>query len=417
MQQRLPLKSRIKLFALFFLILISAMILDCQLCYPETILLYEGERLTDREIAAYSLEVPASAGGVLTENGTLVFDSYSQGFALNETGGFETKVKLFGVVPVRSVKVRVEPAVKVVPGGNTVGIKILTKGLVCVGTQSIEDIQGQTVDVARREDVRAGDIFLMANDKVLSDTDQLAQLLLNSDGSPIRFIIKRNEAELEKKIAPVKTKEGYKLGLWIRDSTAGIGTLTYYNPEHGGFGALGHAITDADTGALMPVSEGNLLQASVIGVLKGKPGEPGELKGVFKSSEIPLGVIEKNTEEGIYGHLYAQTEGETPYPVASSHQVKEGPATIVSNVEGEEKEVFSVEIKKTSRYQLDSHKDMIIHVTDERLLEKTGGIVQGMSGSPILQNGRIVGAVTHVFVNDPTRGYGIFIENMLNVEK
>ncbi len=415
MQKRLCLKNRIKIFVLFFLMLVSAMILDCQFCYPDTILLFEGEQLSDGGISAYSLEVPASSGGVLTEEGTLALDNYSQNLVLNETGGFETTVKLFGMVPVRSVKVKVEPAVKVVPGGNTVGIKILTKGLVCVGTQAIQDIDGRSVDVARRDDIRAGDIFLKGNDRALSETEQLADLLLQSDGSPIRFVIRRNGEELEKNIAPVKTKEGYKLGLWIRDSTAGIGTLTYYHPEKGDFGALGHAITDADTGALMPVSEGSLLQASVIGVSKGKPGEPGELKGVFKSGETPLGVIEKNTPQGIYGHLHKLTDGEESYPVASSHQVREGPATIISNIEGEEKQAFSVEIKKTSRYQLDSHKDMVIHITDERLLDKTGGIVQGMSGSPVIQNGKLVGAVTHVFVNDPTRGYGIFIENMLEM--
>ncbi|MBE7021953.1 MAG: SpoIVB peptidase [Ruminococcaceae bacterium] len=405
--------KRIKIFAAFLAMLSAALILECQLYFPETITLFEGERLHVRSSSPYYLEMPASGGGVLTEEGILEHDTYNHFVRLNETGTYETTVKLFGVIPVRTVAVQVEPKMRLAACGNTVGIKIFTKGLVCVGTQALNTSEGHMVDLSREHDVRIGDILLKANDIELSSTEQLGELLAQSDGAPIHFVIRREGRELTKTISPVKTNEGYKLGLWIRDSTAGIGTLTYYDPASGSFGALGHPITDSDTGALMPVSEGSLLKAAVVDVKKGKPGDPGELKGIFKTSEAPLGMVMQNTEQGVFGVLDAPDETVKTYPVASRNQVNEGPATIISNIHEEETAAYKIEIQKVARYQSSGLKDLVIRVTDSRLLEETGGIVQGMSGSPILQNGRIVGAVTHVFVNDPTRGYGIFIENML----
>ena len=412
MKKGLNPRERIKIFAALFAMLTAAMILDCQLCYPDTITLYEGERLYIQTNSPYYLDMPVSTGGVLAEDGTIEHDAYSRFVKLDEVGGYETTIKLFGVIPVRTVSVQVEPKTSLVAGGNTVGIKIFTKGLVCVGTQAVHTKDGRAVDIAREQDIRTGDILLSANDNTLTDTEQISELLEAKGDTPIRFVILRDETELVKELTPVLTEEGYKLGIWIRDSTAGIGTLTYYT-ESGGFGALGHPITDSDTGTIMPVSQGSLLKAAVIDIQKGKPGEPGELKGMFKSSEPPLGVITQNTPNGVFGNLDDIDTTKPTYPVASRNQVQEGKAEIISNINGEETETFEIEIQKTSRYHSNSLKDMVIHIRDSRLLEATGGIVQGMSGSPIIQNGKIIGAVTHVFVNDPTRGYGIFIENML----
>jgi len=413
MEQRLKLTDRIKIFSLLVVTVIAGTILDCQLCYPKAITLFEGEQLKDAKISAFSLEKTVSEAGVLHEDGRLKKDSYNHAIELQSGGEYQTSVKLFGVVPVRTVAVHVEPATELVPGGRTVGIKIFTEGILCVGTQAVQAENGRPYDVARQEDIREGDIFLRAQGEALKETEQLARLLAESRGEPIQFLIRRNGRELQKEVSPIKTGEGYKLGFWMRDSTAGVGTLSYSDPESGAFGALGHAITDADTGALMPVSEGSLLRADIVGITKGKVGEPGELKAVFNMQEELLGVIHQNTPQGVFGTLNHRDEAEKRCLVASGNQVRQGKATILCNIEGEKTEEFQIEIQKTSRYHLDAHKDMVIRVTDERLLEKTGGIVQGMSGSPILQNGKIVGAVTHVFVNDPTRGYGIFIENML----
>ena len=218
-------------------------------------------------------------------------------------------------------------------------------------------------------------------------------------------------------MTPVKSSEDgkYHIGLWVRDSTAGIGTLTFYDADTGKFGALGHGITDIDTGTLMSVKSGEKLESDILGVKMSRSGVPGELKGVFSEGR-QLGTIESNTEVGIYGklekHAMQRMKGKM-YPVGVRANIKEGPAVILSNIDGKKTEEYDIVIQKVSRQNLNGSKGMIIKITDERLLSTTGGIVQGMSGSPVIQDGKIVGAVTHVLVNDPTRGYGIFIETML----
>lgn len=413
MKRSLTNRNRIRLFCGLFTLVTASMILFCQIQYPAHITIFEGEKLNFSSRSAYSMSTTAAMGGVLEDDGTIETDIFPKISTDEHSNQCQMTVKLFGLVPVRTVTVHIEPKTELAACGNTVGIKIFSKGLVCVGTQELKSVNGSRRDLGRTADIRPGDIFLTANNEPLTDTEQLSQLITNNNGSPIHFTISRNGQQIEKSLTPLETKDGYKLGIWLRDSTAGIGTLTFYNPETKTFGALGHPIADRDTGTTIPVLEGSLMPAVVIGITKGAKGEPGELKGIFKTGETPLGIVEKNTEQGIFGTLYRETDEAHYYPVASSGQIKEGPATILSNISGETVEEFSIEIQKNSLFSADEHKDMIIHVTDPRLLEKTGGIVQGMSGSPIIQNGKLVGAVTHVFVNDPTRGYGIFIENML----
>jgi len=413
MKRSLTTKNRIRLFCVLLTFVTASMILTCQIQYPAHITIFEGEKLTISSRSAYSMSAPAAMGGVLSEDGTLETDIFPKIFPDEKSNEYRMTVKLFGLVPVRSVTVHVEPKTELMACGNTVGIKIFTKGLVCVNTQEIKAINGNRRDLGRVADIRPGDILLSANDDPLTDTEQLSRLVTQSDGSPIRFSLSRSGEIMQKNLTPLKTRDGYKLGIWLRDSTAGIGTLTFYHPETKAFGALGHPIADNDTGTLMPVSDGSLIPAGVIGITKGAKGEPGELKGLFKTGRQPLGIITKNTEQGIFGTLHSEMKEQQLYPVASAGQIKEGPATILSNISDDLVEEFAIEIQKTSPFYIDEHKDMIIHVTDPKLLEKTGGIVQGMSGSPIIQDGKLIGAVTHVFVNDPTRGYGIFIENML----
>lgn len=393
--------------------LLCGVLIEGELEYPGKITLFEGERLPLQTLSAYSIDVPVGLGGVLNDGGTLSSDSYGKYIHLNEDGNYEMTVKLFGIIPMRTVMVDVKPQLQLAACGNTVGIKIFTKGLVCVGTQEIKSDTGFGRDLSREADIRSGDIFMQANGVLLEHTEQLGELVRQSEGNPIEFVILRDGQTLCKTVAPLQTAEGFKLGIWLRDSTAGIGTLTFYVPETQSFGALGHPITDADTGTLMPVADGTLLRADVFSIKKGEKGEPGELKGVFKSSEPILGTITANTKQGIIGTLRDASCASRLYPAASRSQVREGAATILSNISGETVEEFSVEIQKANRLFGDDQKDMVIHITDPALIERTGGIVQGMSGSPILQDGAIIGAVTHVFVNDPTRGYGIYIENML----
>lgn len=413
MLQGLKTKGRIFLFCGLFFILLICSVADCFLRYPDTIILFSGERLPLSSPSVSTLSIPTGTGGVLAEDGVLREDSFNNYITLSETGDYQMTVKLFGLIPVRSVTVNVEPETSLLVGGNAVGIKIFTKGLVCVGTQVIKDVRGTTRNPGKEADIRSGDIFLTANGTELSTTEQLIELIQAAGGAPIHITLRRDNKTVEKTITPLETENGFRLGIWLRDSTAGIGTLTYVDPNTLHFGALGHPIADSDTGTLMPVSEGALLAAEVLAVEKGEKGTPGELKGIFKTSEAELGTITTNTEQGVFGKFNAAPQGKELYPACSGSQVKEGKATILSNVTKNTVETFDVEIQKNIPLYAGEGKDMIIRITDPDLTSRTGGIVQGMSGSPIIQDGKLIGAVTHVFVNDPTKGYGIFIENML----
>ncbi|MBR5157050.1 MAG: SpoIVB peptidase [Clostridia bacterium] len=410
MRKPISLKKRSVIFFCLFLLLSAGITVDCSLRYPDCIDIFEGEFLTDDNTSSIILDIPASNEGVLLDDGTI------SGGSSILSGSFNAELKLFGIIPVRTIQVDVHPKTELVPCGNTIGIKIFTQGLVCVGTSEIKSTDGKITSPTLDFDIHEGDILLSANGTPLETTEQLASIVESSCGNIINFKIEHDKKQIMRKISPVKTQDGYKLGLWVRDSTAGIGTLTFYDNETKLFGALGHPIADSDTGALMPVSSGTILNASVFDVKKGSRGEPGELKGVFSNSDECLGYINKNTEQGIYGSItpHMLPETHSSIPVASGSQVKEGEATILSNVDGKNVQEFSIEIQKIMRYNANGTKDMVIKITDPALLEKTGGIVQGMSGSPIIQDGKLIGAVTHVFVNDPTRGYGIFIENMLS---
>ncbi len=289
----------------------------------------------------------------------------------------------------------------VIPGGNTVGIKLYSRGLVVTG---FEDSSS-----AREAGLKKGDVILAVDGEIV----HTIQNLRNSLGDhAVVLTVSRKGKEQNYKVEPDETAEGRRIGVYVRDSMAGIGTVTYYDPEDSTFGALGHGVNDTDADVLLPLEAGVVVSSSVSDVKKGKCGDPGELKGSFDVHRI-LGAVEKNTDLGIFGKLRSCPEGKA-IPTAERHEIRTGAAAILSNIQGTETRSYSVEILKIYTNDDGSGKDMLIQVKDDALLEKTGGIVQGMSGSPIIQNGKIVGAVTHVLVNDPTRGYGISIENMLS---
>lgn len=295
-----------------------------------------------------------------------------------------------------------------IPGGQAVGVAIRTQGVLVVGA-------GDSGSRALRE----GDMILSVNGVPLLESDMLTEAVNAAQGQPLSLRILRNGQESDLLITPSydESSRAWRLGIWVRDSTAGVGTLTYYDSETGTYGALGHAITDSDTGSLLPVRQGALMQASIVDVHKGQRGTPGELRGSFLREQLMLGTVARNTPFGIYGQM-TQAPSNPLYPdglpVASRSEVHTGEATILSTISGQEMQQYTVEITQVSRQSTAGQKSMVLHVTDERLLSATGGIVQGMSGSPIIQDGKLVGAVTHVLVNDPARGYGIFIENMLD---
>lgn len=295
-----------------------------------------------------------------------------------------------------------------VPVGHTVGIKLFSEGVVVIGLAEV-DSGSEKKSPGADCGLRVGDVIGEANGTEVASSEQFAELLQCS--GPVVLGVTRDGRELTLTAQPVEGPDGVRrLGAWIRDSMAGIGTVTFYDPDTGTFGALGHGITDADTGLLMPLGDGSVMDASVKAVKRGSAGEPGELKGSF-DLENDLGSLYANTERGIFGVIedcdFLQGKA---VPVASPGEVHAGEATILSNVSGDGVEEYAIKIVQTSK----GTDPMLIQVTDQDLIQRTGGIVQGMSGSPILQDGKLVGAVTHVMVNNPEKGYGILIENMLS---
>lgn len=302
---------------------------------------------------------------------------------------------------------------RVIPLGHTVGVKLYAEGLLVVNLSESTDGQGNP-SPARACGIRTGDIILEMNEKDLDSTEDLQEALQKNGDRPVSLTVKRGSRTLSLTTTPESGADGvYRLGAWVRDSIAGIGTLTYYDPENGTFGALGHGITDTDTMQLMSLSAGSLMPSTVAEVKKGGSGVPGELVGAFQMDK-EIGKLTCNSSLGIFGTLEdASFAAGEAVEVASADEVRCGRATILANITGDQVEEFGIKIVKKTAGAGDG-KDLVIRVTDERLLNETGGIVQGMSGSPILQNGKIVGAVTHVLVNDPSRGYGILIETMLD---
>ena len=297
-----------------------------------------------------------------------------------------------------------------VPVGRTVGIKLFSEGVVVIGLAEVETAHGVSAP-GEACGLRVGDVIAEANGTEVRSSEQFASLI--QCGGTVELEICRDGEEMTLAAKPALGEDGtYRLGAWIRDSMAGIGTVTFYDPATGTFGALGHGVTDCDTGLLMPLGDGSVMASTVKAVKKGSAGEPGELKGSFDVSH-DTGTLHSNTEQGLFGVMEAAYAPKgAALPVASSQEIQVGSATIHSNVTGDSVEEYSIEILRVME---DSPvQNLLLRVTDDRLIQRTGGIVQGMSGSPIIQNGKIVGAVTHVMVNDPTKGYGIFIKNMLS---
>ncbi|MBW7473538.1 SpoIVB peptidase [Paenibacillus oenotherae] len=336
------------------------------------------------------------------------------------SGATTMKLKLFGAIPFKTVKVNVVPDLRVIPGGQTIGVKVKSAGIMVVGHHQVVIGKGSKVSPGETAKLQLGDLIVRINGNHINEVHKVAELAESAGGKkqPLHLTVKRGSHLFETKLSPVYDVEdrAWRLGLYIRDSAAGVGTLTFYAPDQGVYGALGHVITDMDTQTPIEVGEGQILQSNVTSINKSQSGEPGEKRAHFIKESKVLGNIEKNTPFGIFGkmkELPNHSYNERSVPVAFAEEVKEGPAQLLTVVNGQKVERFNVEIVHVTRQSSPATKGMVIKITDSRLIEQTGGIVQGMSGSPIIQNGKLIGAVTHVFVNDPTSGYGCFIEWML----
>ncbi|MBE7016871.1 MAG: SpoIVB peptidase [Ruminococcaceae bacterium] len=304
-------------------------------------------------------------------------------------------------------------ASELVPVGETVGIEIQMNGVLVADINEVDCAEGKK-SPARSAGLCAGDLITSVNGRKVDTAAEFLSAAANFDGKPVSIIATRNGKEISFSITPAQTADGsWQLGLWLRDGVNGIGTVTFYDPVSGSYGALGHGINDMKSGELVPIGSGSILDAEVTDVIRGVEGSPGELRGKIDKTRV-LGALESNSLCGIFGHCASSAFHKgSAIDVATPGEVVLGEAKILSNVRHNEVKEYEVEICRIYRGN-DDVRGMMLCVTDPELLSLTGGIVQGMSGSPILQNGKIIGAVTHVLVNDPTRGYGIFIEKMLD---
>ena len=333
-------------------------------------------------------------------------------------GDIELKLSTLGGLFRKKITVNVLPTVEVIPGGDLIGVKLYSKGVLIVGSSKIQASDGDWYEMYDEGTFRAGDILLKINEYEIESAEEISTIVNNIGEKEIELTYERNGTELTTKVVPIKSFEDgfYKIGLWVRDGAMGVGTLTFYAPEYDNFAALGHGISDEDSKELIKVEEGKIYDAKVLSITKGRNNYPGELKGFLNENE-KYGDIDINSKNGIYGNYSGDAEinSREKIEVASKNEVELGKAKILCTVdETQEIKEYDIDIVKLSTSQFSSTKGMMIKVTDEELIKKTGGIIQGMSGSPIIQNGKLVGAVTHVYVNDPTKGYAIFAETMID---
>ena len=332
--------------------------------------------------------------------------------------GKQVEVSLFGLIPFKAVNVKVVPKnIQLYPGGQPVGVKLNTKGVLIIALSDIESFNGKIPCPASVAGIQIGDSILKINNNDINSSEELSKQISKSEGKGIILLINRKEEQFTKTIVPIKSSidNKFKIGLWVRDSTAGIGTLTFYDKKSGSFAALGHPITDMDTGTILSINKGDIVRSSVGSVKKGVKGSPGELRGIFEDEGNSIGDISKNTKCGIFGKANVNliNENSQPLQIGLRNEIQKGPAQIITTIDKNGPKFYDIEIVKLLQQDEPGPKSMVIKITDKELLQKTGGIVQGMSGSPIIQNNKIIGAVTHVLVNKPDTGYGIYIEWML----
>lgn len=322
----------------------------------------------------------------------------------------------------KTITVSVLPKVEVIPGGDCIGVKLYSKGVLIIGESKIQGVDGNFYKAYEEGTFKAGDILLKINDYEIENSSEVETIIENIKDKEVTVTYERDGEEKTKNITPIKCIDDgkYKIGLWIRDGAMGVGTLTFYSPEYSKFAALGHGISDEDSKSLIKLENGSIYGANVLSVNKGRSEAPGEIKGYLDDGE-EIGTITVNSNNGIYGDMNEYNTNiitRERIPIASRNEIEVGPATIQCIVDqSQEIKSYDIEIVKISNSVSNDSKGMIIKVTDEDLISKTGGIVQGMSGSPIIQNGKLVGAVTHVYVSQPTKGYAIFADTMINEMK
>lgn len=379
---------------------------------PNNLILMEGEELKLKTILGLSIS---------DNNGETIEAVNSESEKLtHKAGKMDLSVNLAGLT-VKDFTVNVIPNTVVIPSGETIGLRLFTSGVLVVGMSEIKGEDNNNHMPYKDSGIKEGDMITKVDNEVITCTSDLTKKINSSNGNAVTLTYKRGGNNYNTNMIPTKTDEDeYKLGLWVRDAASGVGTISFYEPRTGEFAALGHGILDVDTEELIDIARGDIVTSKIISIVKGEKGNPGELQGSIENGKI-IGEVYKNTNFGIYGKLNnienLKKEGVNEMKVMPRDEVKEGKASILCTLENNKQEEYEIEIEKVYTSSNRANKNMIIKVTDERLLQKTGGIIQGMSGSPIIQDGKFVGAVTHVMVNNPEKGYGIFADTMLKQMK
>ena len=408
-------KRKIKVILLLFILLFLYIYVASVTLVPNSIILMQGESLNLATLWGISIKENENSNPNIGEyNLNKTIETATKNIednSLNETGKIDLSLNLLDKIPLKEISVNVIPKVKVIPLGNAIGLKLYTEGVLIVGMSEIEGKRPYEFS-----GIKEGDRIISIDNKKIETTEDLIETVNSSKGKEVSIKYVRENSEEVTNITPVQTKQNeYKLGLWVRDAAAGVGTASFYIPSTGMFASLGHGITDIDTGDLITISNGELVSTNIVSIQKGEKGKPGEIKGSIEGSS-KIGEVYKNTSFGIFGKVSNKNSlkvTESEMEILNRDEIKKGKAQIICELEDGKKEHYDIEIQRIYTANNKDNKSMLIKITDERLLERTGGIIQGMSGSPIIQNGKFVGAVTHVLVNDPTTGYGVFADMML----
>ena len=401
-----------KVSILILLIIIYTYVVAIQ-SIPSNIVIFEGETISLKTIFGIK-------ANLVYDNETVETISNNQN-PINEVGKKTVKLNLFENIFLKNINIDVIPKTTVIPVGNIAGIKLYTSGVLVVGMSEIYGVDNKAYKPYENSGIEEGDTIVSVNEDKITSTEDLIEKVNSSKGNEVKIEYIHQEKTVACSIKPAKTSNNeYKLGLWVRDSAAGVGTVSFYEPSSKTFGALGHGITDIDTEQLIDIASGEFVTTKILNIVKGQVGTPGRIQGTVDNQKN-IGTIQKNTKFGIYGTVdnisSLNIDSSDEMEVALRDEIKTGKAKIRCSLENGKIEEYEIQIEKIFKENNYDNKSMLIKITDEKLLDKTGGIIQGMSGSPIIQNGKFVGAVTHVLVNNPTEGYAVFGDIMLKQAK
>lgn len=411
-------KNYIYFILILFLLIILSYVTNIT-SIPDSIILFQNQQLEIKTIAGVQLEETVPVGAELVETSNSKTQSSEnerrEEIQIANLQKKQYNLSLFGI-NLKTITANVLPNTKVVPLGELAGLKLYTKGILVVGVSEIKGYDNKIYKPYEEAGIEQGDTILKINSEEVNTTEDLIACVSKYKGNKMNITYIKNGETVEKTITPVKASANtFKIGLWVRDSGAGVGTITFYSPSTNSYAALGHGIQDVDTQELLEISSGEFVTAQITKVQKGEKDNPGKIEGTIENCKT-IGKIYSNTEYGVYGKKASNSEKideRNSIEVANRNEIKTEKASIICTVENGVKKEYEVEIEKVYANNYKNNKNMIVKITDKELLEKTGGIIQGMSGSPIIQKGKLIGALTHVFVTDPTKGYGVFADTML----